>query len=221
MKIHYSEEEILRMGEEKYNHGEAQFEIVSGKTALLVIDMQVAFAEAHQTHLWVPEATRQIPRIATLIAHCRGKEIPVIYTVFSRTNHFLDRPKSGAGMPNRFPEIDSSQYENFLEGKVVEPLKPEPGDIVIHKPSYGAFYDTCLETVLKNMQRDTVIVCGTMTNYCCSTTARHAYERGFHVIFGSDINATNSDELQQAELKTMRAGFAKVMDHEEIITALK
>ena len=41
------------------------------------------------------------------------------------------------------------------------------------------------------MGKDTVIICGTFTNYCSGTTARQAYERGFKVVFGSDITATD------------------------------
>ncbi|GAA3499147.1 hypothetical protein GCM10019016_062510 [Streptomyces prasinosporus] len=43
-----------------------------------------------------------------------------------------------------------------------------------HDPQalYGAFYDTPPHTMLRNLGRDTVIVTGTLTNYCCGTTAR-------------------------------------------------
>jgi nicotinamidase-related amidase len=60
-----------------------------------------------------------------------------------------------------------------------------------------------------------------MTNLCCGLTARQAYERGYKVVFGSDVNATNDPELQEAELKTLRYGFARVMTAAEIIQALQ
>jgi nicotinamidase-related amidase len=81
---------------------------------------------------------------------------------------------------------------------------------VIHKPSYGAFYDTPLQTILRNLGRDTVVICGTLTNYCCGTTARQAYERGLQVVFGSDVTATDDDALHEAELCVLRKGFARV-----------
>jgi nicotinamidase-related amidase len=61
-----------------------------------------------------------------------------------------------------------------------------------------------------------VVITGTLTNLCCSTTARRAYERGYAVIFGSDVTATHTEELQQAELQTMRYGFARVLNAQEI-----
>ncbi len=88
------------------------------------------------------------------------------------------------------------------------------------KSSYGAFYDTPLETILKNLGRDTVIICGTLTNFCCGVTARQAYERGFYVVFGSDVTATDDPELHEAELKVLRKGFARVLTGAEIASAL-
>ncbi|MFF4473631.1 isochorismatase family cysteine hydrolase [Streptomyces sp. NPDC001599] len=76
-------------------------------------------------------------------------------------------------------------------------MSPRPDEVVIRKPSYGAsygaFYDTPLDTMLRNLGRDTVVVTGTLTNYCCGTTARQAYERGYKVVFGSDVTATDDE----------------------------
>ena len=108
----------------------------------------------------------------------------------------------------------------FQEGTIYHELAPLENEIVILKPSYGAFYDTSLETILKNLGKDTVIISGTLTNFCCGTTARQAYERGFKVVFGSDINSTDLPEMHEAELKVLRKGFAKVLSSEEIISAL-
>jgi hypothetical protein len=82
---------------------------------------------------------------------------------------------------------------------------------VIFKPSYGAFYDTPLETILRNLNRDTIIVVGTLTNFCCGTTARQGYERGFYVVFCSDLIATDDPDMQEAELSVLRKGFARIM----------
>jgi len=71
------------------------------------------------------------------------------------------------------------------------------------------------------LEKDTVIICGTLTNYCCGATARQAYERSFKVIFGSDVTSTDDPEMQEPELKVLRKGFAKVLTAEDIINALR
>lgn len=124
-------------------------------------------------------------------------------------------------MPNRYPQLKLANSTWFKEGKIWYELKPQQSDIIIYKPSYGAFYDTPLETILKYLEKDTVIICGTLTNFCCGTTARQAYERGFKVVFGSDVTSTDDPSLQEPELKVLRKGFAKVLSMSEIIEALK
>ena len=62
---------------------------------------------------------------------------------------------------------------------------------------------------------------GTLTNFCCGMTARQGYERGFNVVVGSDLTATDDPDLQGAELSVLRKGFARVMTAKEIVSALE
>lgn len=215
----FSEAFVGERARQAYERGAARFDVVAERTALLVIDMQDEFVRPGWTPFWVPEATRQVPRIRSLIAGCRKSGVPVIFTLFSDTHRYLDRPGSGAFMPNRYPELKSDPAW-FREGEIWQELESEPEDIIIHKPSYGAFYDTPLETILKNLNRDTIIICGTLTNYCCGTTARQGYERGFSVVVGSDVCATDDPSMQEPELKVLRKGFAKVLTAAEILEEL-
>src|SRR5690606_10955244 len=146
----YSEAFVLAQAREAYERGVARFDIVPERTALLVIDMQHEFVRPGWTPYWVREATRQVPRIRRLIAACRMAGVPVVFTVFSATHRYLDRPTTGALMPNRYPHLGSDPRW-FRDGRIWEELEPDPEDVVIHKPSYGAFYDTPLETILKNL----------------------------------------------------------------------
>lgn len=217
----FTEQEVLALAKKSYESGNASFKITKEKCALLVIDMQDEFVKPQWTPFWVPEATRQVPKIKKVIEHFREQNLPVIYTVFSNTNHYFDRPRSGKFMSNRYSELHIDQSEYFVNGHVVDDLEPKNNEIVIHKPSYGAFYDTPLETILKNFGVDTVVICGTLTNYCCGTTARQAYERGYNVIFGCDINATDDPDMQEPELKVLRKGYAQVKTSDEIINLIK
>jgi nicotinamidase-related amidase len=215
----YSEEEVLRLARDAYQEGSAAFPVVPARSALLVIDMQDEFVRPGWTPYWVPEATRMVPRLISFISGCRGVAIPVVFTAFAATHHNLDRPRSGAFMPNRYGTMDSDDSW-FRDGRIWHELRPRPDDVVILKPSYGAFYDTPLETILRNLDRDTIIIAGTLTNFCCGTTARQGYERGFHVVFCSDLTGTDDPDMQQAELSVLRKGFGRVMTADEISAAL-
>lgn len=221
MKVgEFTEKDVLHLARRAYNEGDALFEIKPENCALLVIDMQDEFVKPHWSPDWVPEATKQVPRIKNLIEHCRSRNVPVIFTVYSKTHNYMDRPKTGKFMPGRYSDLDIDFSQFYQDGQVWHELEPREDEIVIRKSSYGAFYDTPLETILKNMEKDTVIITGTLTNYCCSTSARQAYERSFKVVFGSDVTAADDPELQEFEMKVMRKGFAKVLTADEIIATL-
>jgi nicotinamidase-related amidase len=181
--------------------------------------MQDEFVRPHWTPFWVPDATRQVPGIRRLIDSCRKLDIPVIYTAFAASHHHADRPRSGATMPNRFLAIVADPAW-FRDGTIWHELAPRENEIVIHKPSYGAFYDTPLQTILTNLGRDTVVICGTLTNFCCGTTARQGYERGFNVVVVGDLTATDDRRLHEAELTTLGKGFARVLSLEQALGEL-
>ena len=119
-------------------------------------------------------------------------------------------------------KLDDYDGPLLFQKESIDPsIKPDYArDVVIAKPSYGAFTGTTLDYVLKNRKVETVIICGTMTNYCCGTTAREAHGHGYKVVFGSDINSTDDPQLQEAELKTLRRGFALVLTKDQIKQAL-
>lgn len=216
----FSEKDVLRLAEAAYSENPSLI-VDPEKTALLVIDMQDEFVKPRWTPYWVPEATRIARRVRQLIDFCRSKRIPVLFTAFARTHSYLDRPKSGAFMSNRYKGKVPDDPSYFRDGRIWHELAPLKDEVVIHKPSYGAFYDTPLESILKSLGRDTVVICGTLTNFCCGTTARQAYERGFNVIVGSDVTATDDPRLHEAELKTLRKGFAMVLASAQIIERLE
>jgi nicotinamidase-related amidase len=215
----YNEAQILELATQAYKGGEADFRIDAEDSALLVIDMQDEFVKPGWMSSWVPAATRIVPALRDFILACRRLGMPVIYTVFSATHNFLDRPKTGPAMPNRFPDPENEGKRLEL-GRVWRELEPHVGDIVIHKPSYGAFFDTPLDTILKNLGKGSIIVTGTLTNCCCGTTARQGYERGYKVAFCSDLTATYTEEMQEAELGILRFAFARVMSSAEILGEL-
>jgi len=216
----FTEKQVLALAMDAYESGDVKFDIVAKNCALLVIDMQDEFVRPHWCPDWVPEATRQVPRIKMLITHCRKKQMPVIYTVYAKTHQYLDRPKTGKLMPGRYADIGIDFSDFYVQGRVWYELAPRKNEVVIRKSSYGAFYDTPLETILKNLEKDTIIICGTLTNYCCGATARQGYERSFMVVFVSDATSADTPEMQEAELKVLRRGFAKVLTCDDLLKKL-
>ncbi|MFM9372301.1 isochorismatase family cysteine hydrolase [Streptomyces sp. Da 82-17] len=212
----YSEEWVLARARHAYEHGRAEFDVRPERTALLVIDMQDEFVRPGWSPYWVPAATRMAPRLGRLVDACRELGLPVVWTVFDDTHLGLDRPRALRSLPH-----GASDWRRPGPAEVWAELGRRDDEPLIRKPSYGAFYDTPLDTMLRNLGRDTVIVTGTLTNYCCGTTARQAYERGYHVVFGSDVTATDDETRQEPELAVLRKGFALVRTAAEIEADLR
>ncbi|KOG13818.1 hydrolase [Streptomyces viridochromogenes] len=207
----YTEEWVTARARDAYEHGRASFAVRPERTALLVIDMQDEFVRPGWSPYWVPAATRMAPRLRRLVQACRAVSVPVIWTIFDDTHLGLDRPKALRHLPH-----SDTDWRRPGPAEVWEQMGRRPDEAVIRKPSYGAFYDTPLDTMLRNLDRDTVIVAGTLTNYCCGTTARQAYERGYKVVFGADVTATDDESRQEPELAVLRKGFASVLTAQEI-----
>lgn len=218
----FTKEYLSQKAKYEYEHGTASFKINAKKSALIVVDMIEEFTKPYYCPSWVPDSTNQLSKIKSLIDECRRLVVPVVYTCYAFHKTFVDMNpyfRNGWTPLDRFDDYDGPP---LCTKESIDPaIKPDYGkDVIIAKPSYGAFTNTPLDYVLKNFSVDTVIICGTMTNYCCGTTARDAHARGYKVVFGSDINSTDDPELQKAELKTLRRGFALVLNNRQIIEAL-
>jgi nicotinamidase-related amidase len=214
----YSEEWVTARARDAYERGQASFAIRPERAALLVIDMQDEFVRPGWSPYWVPAATRMAPRLRRLADHCRAVGVPVIWTIFDDTHLGLDRPHALRYLPHA--DTATASWSRPGPAEVWDRMGHRDDEVLIRKPSYGAFYDTPLDTILRNLGRDTVIVTGTLTNYCCGTTARQAYERGYRVVFGSDVTATDDEARQEPELAVLRKGFALVLTADEIADRL-
>lgn len=212
------EAELLERAADEYNSSNPDFPIDPGKTALLVIDLQECFV-ATGARMWMPENLRILPRVKKLIEHCRGLGVPVIFTEHGHDPSGRDKGLMWE-MPVNAPIRDGALRIGADETSTFHEIAPLPGEKVVQKHRYNAFFDTDLHTYLRGCDVDTLIITGCMTNYCCGATAREAFFRDYKVIFGSDLNATDSRELHEAELKTLRRGYARVIDLAEILTEM-
>lgn len=217
----FPDAEIERLARAQYHRGDAGFALVPARTALVVIDMQEEFVTRTGGPYRVPDAARRIPAMVRLLEAFRARRLPVIHTAFAETHRFLDRPRFGGDMPNRARDAGFDDDALFREARFVAELRPTGDEVVILKPSYGAFYDTPLETILKRAGVDTVVLAGTLTDCCVGTTARQAYERGFGAVVASDATATALPEMHEAELCILRRSFARVLTVDDILGELQ
>ena len=181
-------------------------------SALMVVDMQNFFLDP-ASPTFACGGVAIIPTVKRLLAAFRKAGRPVIFT---RHVHHPD-------------DLDVGIMGWWWEGKCIEgspesevhaELAPLPGEKVIFKHRYSAFYNTDLETVLRVLKIEDLVIAGTMTNMCCESTARDAYYRDYRVFFPADATGSINEEMHLASLLNLAFGFAYITTGDEIIAQL-
>jgi ureidoacrylate peracid hydrolase len=172
------------------------------KAALLVIDMQKFFLDP-ASPTFTCGGLAILPTLKQLIQAFREANRPVIYTCHVHHPDCID-----AGIMEWWWK--GMCIEGSTESKVHEDITPLPNEKVIFKHRYSAFYNTDLETVLRCLKVEDLVISGIMTNLCCESTARDAYYRDFRVFFLADSTGSINEEMHLASLLNLAFGFAFV-----------
>ena len=199
------------------------------KTVMLVIDMQNDFVAEGAT-LRSAQAAAMVPRLSAALKTCREKGIRVIYTA-----HVHRRDGSDMGLyKDLHPSIaDRSVLVDGTPGAdIFKDLLPAPGEHIIRKHRYSAFFGTDLEIILREWGITTVIISGTTTENCCHATARDAMFRNYKVVFLSDATgavdypdvgqgAMSAEEVHHATLVILAVSTAHVMTTAECLDRVR
>lgn len=214
------EEDIYREAQKEYYGQRKQWTINPDKAVLLVIDLQVDFCDPEKGKFWLPANTKMMPRMKEMLAFCRRLDIPICFTAHQHHASGRDIGLMGTYLKST---IGSGALEEGTEGAQIFPeLEPRPDEwIMTHKRRYDSFIDTGLEFWLKGLGRDTIILTGCCTNFCCSTTTRTAMQKDYKVAYPYDLNATDDPEIHEQVVKTMARGFARVQSTADWMTELE
>jgi nicotinamidase-related amidase len=188
-------------------------QIDASKTALVVIDLQrgiVGFPSAPHA---AADVVARAARVADALRAAGGTVVLVHVTPSADGKDGLkpitDAPPQARGpMPADWAEI-------------VPELGPRPGDIVITKRQWGAFYGTELDLQLRRRGIDTIILCGISTTMGVESTARDAFERGYQQVFVEDAMAARGAEEHQNAVAVTFPRLGRVRSTEEVLAALK
>lgn len=183
------------------------------KSALLVIDMQRFFLEPDSS-TFTCGGLAILPTLKRLIAVFREAGRPVIFIRHVHHPDHLD-----AGIMGWWWE--GMCLEGSPESEVHHDIAPLPKEKVILKHRYSAFYNTDLETVLRCLKIEDLVVSGIMTNMCCESTVRDAYYRDYKVFFLADGTGSINEEMHLASLLNLAFGFAFVTTANRIIQELQ
>jgi nicotinamidase-related amidase len=177
------------------------------QTGLLLVDI---YYDDQQRGDWgdpanplVPHFQRMEANIASALDAAREVDLPVLYAMNSAPRIALQRSSFGAHFARSWSKDGSLEALNreFAEGgvdpreyhsgpdtplKVPPSLAPREGDFYLRKHVYSAFFDSRLDSALRNLGVDTLVCAGLWANVCMAATALDALYRNYRVIWLSD-----------------------------------
>jgi gluconolactonase len=193
------------------------------RTALIIQDLQNdviieggAFAEsgapAHATSQNVVENVKRLAEAA------RSAGMPVIH-VWYIVEKGAPGLRLNAPLFNGVKDADALVRGSWGAAPA-EGLEPKEGDLVVEKMRMNAFHDTRLDTVLRGLGVETLVITGAWTNMSIEHTARHGADAGYEIVVASDGTSTIDDEWQHAALNYALTNVATVATCAEIAESL-
>ncbi|MFX1406615.1 MAG: cysteine hydrolase family protein [Promethearchaeota archaeon] len=111
----------------------------------------------------------------------------------------------------------SFPYIGHPGSEIVNELKPEENDFVLQKNTSGTFISTSLNSFLRNMGIETVLVSGVVTNFCVHSTAREAVDYGFQTIIVEDCCAAWSEDIHSSILNSFGLIYGFILPYKKVI----
>ena len=207
------------------------FEIRPGKTALLLIDMQKLVSsqallqealDAGLSETEVREALgeydqrvkRAVKNAQRILEACRKKGYDIMHVKLGAQT---SDPRHTAKINRKADFIVPMDAE---QGKFFEEVKPAKGELVFPKTNGGAFTGTNLDFVLRNMDIESIIVTGFLTDQCVLATTVYGGDIGYDVLLVEDACTGTTKENHDAVIRFARDVFLKVKSTDELLRTL-
>ena len=199
--------------------------IAPGRTAVLIVDMQVDFASPEGVLGAFIDMSVVAPAVAAaerLVARARAAGVPVVFVGLSTTPEtdsaaWNERLRRRGGNP----EVDAALCRADQVGSAFYGPKPAPGELVVRKTRYSGFVGTDLDMQLTQMGVDTLVVAGLTTECCVDSTVRDAFDLDYQVFVAADACAAYEADIHEASLKVMALNSAILTDTTAIADAWK
>ncbi|WP_329172471.1 cysteine hydrolase family protein [Streptomyces sp. NBC_01477] len=177
------------------------------RTALIVIDLQNDFCTPGGAldiaGIDVTLLAGAVEHSARAVTAARAAGVPVVWLTWGnrpdRANlppgvaHVFDPEGTGHGIGFRIPGTDSRILTSGSWGAdLAAPLTVEPGDIRVDKYRMSGFWDTPLDSVLRNLRVDTLLFAGINSDQCVYATLVDGACAGYDVVMLTDASATTS-----------------------------
>jgi ureidoacrylate peracid hydrolase len=211
-------------------------------TAVLVVDMQNDFGSKggmfDTAGIDISVIRRAVEPTARVLAAARECKLPIVYLAMQHRADLADMGDEAAPhrikhRPMRVGESvtspDGQPSRILVEGgwgtSILPELRPKGGDVVVPKHRYSGFFETQLDSVLRGLGVQNLIVTGCTTSVCVESTVRDAMFRDYRCVVLEDctaepIGASNTRGNHEASLLTIELLLGWVSSSSKFIAAL-
>jgi nicotinamidase-related amidase len=207
------------------------------RTAMMVIDMQNDFCSEGG---WVDSIggdwradRKPIKPLQKLLPALRAAGVPVIWVNWGNRPDLANMPPNqihlykpagtGVGLGDPLPGSGAPVLQkDSWAAAVVGELEQRPDDIKVDKHRISGFWDTPLDSILRNLGTRTILFSGVNTDQCVLHSLTDANFLGYGCILVEDCCATSSPGFcTQATLWNVKKCFGFVTTSARILQAMK
>lgn len=204
------------------------------RSAFVVVDMQNDFCAkgGYLDYRGVDYTLdrKPIEPIKRTVAALRPLGVPIVWLNWGVRPDLLNTSPSllhahtpdgrGAGLGEPVPGGAPILVEGSWGAALVDELVPEPGDIRVTKYRFSGFWDTPLDSILKNLGVTTLFFAGVNADQCVMTTLQDAMFLGYDCILVEDcVGTTSPDYCMQATLYNVKLLFGFVTRSSAVLDA--
>lgn len=160
--------------------------------ALLIIDMLVDFIDPEGA-LYIGSAARElVSAVKARLDHYRAKGDPVIYLC----DHHLEDD-------HEFKMFPPHSLRGSGGEEIIAELAPLPGERIIYKRRFSAFFGTDLDLTLRDLGVTELELVGVCTNICILYTAAEARMHSYEISVPVTAVASFDQEAHNFALKEL------------------
>jgi nicotinamidase-related amidase len=212
----------------------AEITFDTSRTALIAVDLQNDFCTPggwlDSIGVNVSALTPAIELTERAVAAARSAGIPVVWLNWGNrpdqanippgVAHIYDPTGAGRGIGYVLPGKDSAVLTKDSWG-AESVLAGEPEDIHVDKYRISGFWDSELDSVLRNLRVDTLLFSGVNSDQCVFATLIDAACLGYDVVLLTDASATTSPAYcHEATVYNTRQCYGFTATTEQLVEAI-
>ncbi len=168
------------------------------RNTLIIVDMQ---KESQPDGFW--KAANWEPTVKAakkVLEACRLKKMPIIHVRVSRDENGVENHPFDLVDDNGRPlySIRGTRDEEF-----VDELQPLPGEHIVNKQRFSAFYQTNLKLILDGLKAEHLIMMGVFTDSCFLTSVYDAFTIGYTISIVKDACTAGTTASHMASILDM------------------